>query len=216
MKRNIITIAIAGAILALVGTTGAVAAVLITSADIQDGTIRGKDLRPGLVDRFSQPGPAGADGTDGVDGVDGTNGTNGTNGIDGTDGVDGQDGEDGAPGLANVRADEPYVHTIPANSVGVAFTECPEAGQVALGGGFRLNGFAAEAFQGGGSAVDVTAIASEAVGIEGGAVVNTYQNPAFQQTERGSFQPNGWAVTVQNDSDQAQDVRVSVVCATVG
>jgi hypothetical protein len=203
MKRNIITIAIAGAILALVGTTGAVAAVLITSADIQDGTIRGKDLRPGLVDRFSQPGPAGADGTDGVDGVDGTNGTNGTNGIDGTDGVDGQDGEDGAPGLANVRADEPYVHTIPANSVGVAFTECPEAGQVALGGGFRLNGFAAE-------------IASEAVGIEGGAVVNTYQNPAFPQTERGSFQPNGWAVTVQNDSDQAQDVRVSVVCATVG
>ncbi len=51
MKRNIIIIVIAAAILALVGTTGAVAAALVTSADIQDGTIRGKDLTDNLRSR---------------------------------------------------------------------------------------------------------------------------------------------------------------------
>jgi hypothetical protein len=53
MKRNIIIIAIAAVLLALVGTTGAVAGTLITSRQIEDGTIRVADLRPGAVDRLS-------------------------------------------------------------------------------------------------------------------------------------------------------------------
>jgi hypothetical protein len=65
MKRNIIIIAVTAVLLALVGTTSAVAGSLITSRQIQDGTIRLADLRPGAVDRLS-----GSDGTDGVDGVD--------------------------------------------------------------------------------------------------------------------------------------------------
>jgi hypothetical protein len=62
MKRNIIIIAVAAVLLALVGTTGAVAGTLITSRQIQDGTIRVADLRPGAVDKLS-----GSDGTDGTD-----------------------------------------------------------------------------------------------------------------------------------------------------
>ncbi len=65
MKRNIITIAIAAVLLALVGTSGAVAGTLITSRQIQDGTIRVADIRPGAVDKLS-----GSDGTDGKDGKD--------------------------------------------------------------------------------------------------------------------------------------------------
>jgi hypothetical protein len=51
LKRNIITIAIAATLLALAGTTGAVAGTLVTSGQIENGTIRGHDLRPGLLDR---------------------------------------------------------------------------------------------------------------------------------------------------------------------
>lgn len=74
MKRNIIIIAIAGILLALVGTTGAVAGTLITSRQIQDGTIRIADLRPGAVDRLSGSGEQGPQGEQGEQGPQGLQG----------------------------------------------------------------------------------------------------------------------------------------------
>lgn len=54
MQKRTITVglAIAGALVAA-STTGAVAAGMVTSHQIQDGTIRNADIRPGLSERFS-------------------------------------------------------------------------------------------------------------------------------------------------------------------
>lgn len=77
MKRNIVTIAAVAATAVIFGTTGAVAGSLVTSSDIADGTIKMKDLRPGLQERIR---------------------THAQDGVDGQDGAPGADGQDGAPG----------------------------------------------------------------------------------------------------------------------
>jgi len=74
-----------------IGTGGAVAGNLVTSADIKDDTIRSKDiadgtvrigdLRSGAISELK--GKAGPAGTNGTNGVNGTNGKNGTNGVSG-------------------------------------------------------------------------------------------------------------------------------------
>lgn len=201
--------------LTIAATTGAVAGSLITGADIKDGTIQSRDLKDGsgVGTADLKPGLANKINAHGEQGPAGPQGPRGYQGQQGDDGQQGPAGPQGEPGLSDVRANEPYTQSIPAHSVGVAFAACAD-GKTAVSGGYRLNGFAAEAFQGGGGAVDVSAIASEPVGVIGGAVVNTYQNAAFPQDESGAFLPNAWAVTIQNDSDQAQDVRVAVVCAS--
>lgn len=52
LLRNRITAVVAGSVVVIgIGATGAVAGTLITSAQIEDGTIRGKDLRPGFKER---------------------------------------------------------------------------------------------------------------------------------------------------------------------
>ena len=52
LLNNRITAVVAGSVLVVgLGASGAVAGTLITSRQIQDGTIRGADLRPGLKDR---------------------------------------------------------------------------------------------------------------------------------------------------------------------
>lgn len=176
----------------------------VLSKDIADYTIKSEDLTNGLQNKINQPGPQGEPGADGAKGPKGDTGNSGPMGPQGVQ---------GPTGLTQVRADEPYNQSIAANSVGVAFASCP-AGKSAISGGYRLNGFAAEAFQGGGGPLNlVKVLASEPVGVQDGAVVNTYQNGAFPQDSDGRFLPNAWAVTVQNDSGSAQDVRVAVVCA---
>lgn len=237
MKRIILALVAAAALTMGAFTLtpmGANAARLITSSDIKDQTIKSGDISAegvGTSEIRNQTIQSGDIAEAGVGASEIRNGSitgddindtternlKGKAGTDGTNGTDGKDGKDGKDGVANVRADEPYDQSIAAHSVGVAFATCPVAGDVALSGGYRLNGHAAEAFTGGGAAVPgVSVVASEPAGVVDGALVNTYQNPAFPQTERGSYQPNAWAVTIHNDTDADQAVRVAVVCATVG
>lgn len=98
MKKSILVLAAA---LLIVAGGSAEAAHLITSADIQDGTIKGKDIHHSTIGMSKlspsvqraikngtklrvQQGPAGANGLNGKDGVNGTNGNNGAPGKDAT------------------------------------------------------------------------------------------------------------------------------------
>ena len=103
----------------IVSATSATAASLITSSQIKDGTIKGRDiakntvtsnkLSPGLRRQLairqsaasSAPGLAGAAGANGVNGTNGANGKDGAKGAKGDrgqNGQNGQDGQNGAPG----------------------------------------------------------------------------------------------------------------------
>lgn len=93
------TVALGGVITALVlaaGTGGAVAGSLVTSKDIKDGTIKQVDIKPSLVEKFSQPGEQGPEGPKGDTGATGQQGPRGYTGDAGKDGADGRDGLDGA------------------------------------------------------------------------------------------------------------------------
>jgi len=105
-----------------------------------------------------------------------------------------------------------------ANSIGVVYGKCPEARPLAISGGYRLNGWAAESFSGANQprVDDVLVLASEPAAWKDGALVNSYQNPAFPQTEGGSFQANAWATTIQNDSDTELQVRAWATCIAIG
>jgi len=91
MKKSILVLA---AVILVVAGGSAEAAHLITSADIQDGTIKGQDIHAGTISmsKFSrsvqraikngtklrtQQGPAGANGTNGINGINGQNGAGG-------------------------------------------------------------------------------------------------------------------------------------------
>jgi Collagen triple helix repeat (20 copies) len=89
----------------VVGTGTASAAKLITSKDIEDGSIQNRDLAEGvislsrlspgvqaLIARQARDGVDGKDGVDGQDGADGRDGADGANGANGTNGANGQDG----------------------------------------------------------------------------------------------------------------------------
>jgi hypothetical protein len=79
------------ALLALFVVLGssAVAASLVTSKQIQDGTIQAKDISKKARASFSgKPGPAGPQGTQGPQGVQGPKGDMGAAGKDGANGVD--------------------------------------------------------------------------------------------------------------------------------
>jgi hypothetical protein len=191
LLNNRITAVVAGSVLVVgLGATGAVAGTLVTSAqiengtirsaDVQDGNLRVKDLRPGAVNKFRSD-----------------------------------------SGVTDVTADGPYAADalgatqpnsatdVPAHSVRTVWTSCAD-GMVAISGGHRF-GLANESF-GPSSFVDgLTVNASEPAYEEGGVLVNSYQSQA-QVTPQGGFEPNAWAVTVQNDSDTDQAVRAYVVC----
>ncbi len=99
------------------GTTGAVAGSLITGKDIQNGSVKAKDLSkkvrsklnqagsdgtagaPGAQGPQGEAGQTGPAGTAGPAGADGDDGADGADGADGDDGDDGDDGADGADGL---------------------------------------------------------------------------------------------------------------------
>lgn len=63
-SKTVVAIAASLMTVALIGGT-AVAARLITSADIKDETIRARDLKPSLVDRINRRGPRGRAGAPG-------------------------------------------------------------------------------------------------------------------------------------------------------
>ena len=142
----------------LVLTTGvAVAAGLITSKDIKNRTIRGRDLGRALLDRLSEPGPQGPQGEQGPAGPQGPVGQQGPAGPQGPVGPEGPagpigpagpqgpQGEQGPPGLAGV-----HEVAAPGSSDSTdqkrESVRCP-AGEVATGGGFFLGGAGAEHVQ---------------------------------------------------------------------
>ncbi len=93
--RNIVTVAIAGLVVALVAGGGtAVAAKLITSRDIADGTIQKADLSPSVKNELGKPGPRGPVGPQGPRGYTGAQGQQGQQGQQGEPGQDGKDGKD--------------------------------------------------------------------------------------------------------------------------
>jgi hypothetical protein len=113
LKRLIIA-CVATALIA--GAATATAGSLITSRDIQDRSIRGRDIARGTIpsNRLSaavrrqlaqrgsaqsqSPGQNGTAGSNGTNGAQGPQGAPGVNGADGADGADGQDGAQGDPG----------------------------------------------------------------------------------------------------------------------
>jgi len=138
-----------------------------------------------------------------------------------------QDAENAAKGYADAnddkgfntaRAGAGYTQTVPAHSIGVVYGKCPEARPLAISGGYRLNGWAAESFSGANQprVDDVLVIASEpAAYVEGEGLVNSYQHPDFPQTPGGSFQANAYATTIQNDSDNELQVRAWATCVAL-
>jgi hypothetical protein len=108
LLNNRITAVVAGSVLVVgLGATGAVAGTLITSHQIEDGTIRGKDLRPGLKARALSDSS--------VDGVT-------------TDGP--------YPGVSNlVHGDNSTSTWTQAAGLNTSWVQCAE-GETAIGGGF--------------------------------------------------------------------------------
>ena len=93
--------ALIAAVMAVSASTGAVAAAMITGADIKNNTVTsadlknksvtGKDVKDGALTAadLSSATVSALKGTDGANGAAGTNGTNGTNGAAGAPGVSG-------------------------------------------------------------------------------------------------------------------------------
>jgi hypothetical protein len=118
------TILACAAVALITGATTATAASLITSEDIQNGTIRASDIKKGTISenrlssgvreqlgKVGEPGPRGPDGAtvygpkgdpgpQGPAGKDGQNGTNAGPGAQGVKGDTGPAGPKGDPGLA--------------------------------------------------------------------------------------------------------------------
>jgi Collagen triple helix repeat (20 copies) len=105
MKRftNKLTPSMAVALIALLAALSgsAVAASLITSKQIKDGTIQKRDLSKNARAAFKgSRGPAGAQGPKGDQGPQGPQGAQGSQGDPGPRGFPGRDGADGAAGIA--------------------------------------------------------------------------------------------------------------------
>jgi hypothetical protein len=120
-------------------------------------------------------------------------------------------------GITEARAGAGYT-TVAKPGYSVAYNKCDVDGQAAISGGFRLNGHASEAFSGADQNAmpeGLSVVASEPAAEKGGTLVNSYQDPAFPQTEDGAFQANAWAVTFHNTTDQDLPVRVWATCVSV-
>jgi hypothetical protein len=123
-------VAVIALIMAMSGS--AVAASLITSKQIKDGTIQTKDIskkaRAQLAAKASSvPGPQGPAGPAGPKGDKGDKGDPGATGLAGAP------GKDGTNGVTNVAVRTGQVF-VGANSSDVAFAHC-NAGEKAVGGG---------------------------------------------------------------------------------
>jgi hypothetical protein len=110
-KRSILVSGAVALGLIVAGTTGAVAGGLITSHDIQNNTIKSRDLKDGhgvaerdlrapLAAKINQGGPAGPQGPAGEDGATGPQGPAGPKGDTGPQGPKGDPGQDGTDAQA--------------------------------------------------------------------------------------------------------------------
>ena len=140
-SRKAAWLAAALAVTLVVGaTSGAVAGQLITSADIQNGTIKKIDLNDRLQAKINQagvPGPAGPSGAAGPAGPAGPPGPAGT-GVDGTGALTGWDLYDTASGdSATLSIDDPIEPSNPPLEVELGGLE-PAGGAPALAAGSYL------------------------------------------------------------------------------
>ena len=106
MKRNTkVSLAVLASAALLVGggATGAVAAKMVTSADIKDGTIRSADLSDGVNQKLEKTGKQGEVGPAGPAGEPGPAGPAGENGKDGAPGAPGSPGSPGGPGTVSYQ-----------------------------------------------------------------------------------------------------------------
>jgi hypothetical protein len=118
----------------LVAMSGsAVAASLITSKQIKDGTIQTKDLS-----KKARVALNGARGSAGPQGLPGPQGPKGDTGAAGAAGKDGAPGKDGLISSATVQRKE--FATLADGATGTETVTCP-AGQKAIGGGVRSDGY---------------------------------------------------------------------------
>lgn len=99
-KAALVSVAVALS-LVVAATSGAVADQLITSRDIQDGTIRKVDLSDRLKNKINRLGVPGPQGETGPAGPAGPAGARGPSGSDGSDGAAGADGVDGTGALSS-------------------------------------------------------------------------------------------------------------------
>jgi hypothetical protein len=122
-----------------VGATASTAAVIVTSANIKDGTIQTKDMSAKAKAALKgNRGPAGARGPAGITGpqgpagigAPGPTGPQGAPGAQGAPGTQGIQGVQGAPGLAGVQ----YVVEVGVPGEGSATATCPD-GKYVIGGG---------------------------------------------------------------------------------
>jgi len=163
MKRNIkVGLAVAGITTALVvsGTTGAVAAKMITGAQIKDGTISRADLSDNINNKLDKTGEQGEQGEQGPAGPAGPKGDKGDKGEPGADstvpgptgatgaqGPQGPQGPKGADGLTGAFYAVAYYNAGDTNPGAIATVACSATSQdyTALAGGVQILGLDAGA-----------------------------------------------------------------------
>lgn len=201
MRKFVTVVAAVGAAVVL-SSGSAVAASLITSADIKDQTVLSADiaadgvgrseLRAGSVDWSSEL-------------------TQGTRdkiaSLAGENGAQGPAGADGADGVTNLTTGAHYETTWAAGEYGETITQCPE-GSYVIGGGYSMWG----SFGGMHDGYDL--------GGENTDVQVTVSAPYFAGTyvpvnEGGAFRGDQWVVRGFNSGTTDQIVRAWAVCADV-
>jgi hypothetical protein len=201
LSRACAVVAGVGLLLTLGGVGGAVAAALVTSADIKNETIRALDIAPGAVTRSEV-----------------RNGTVGVGDLStyvqrelaqqAQDGTDGLDGTDGVAALESENTSE--VWTIgPAGGFHSAWVACP-TGKAALGGGYRPDP------QDGPGVKGLQVVSSAPAQID----PTLEDDPATPADEavvpiEPGVSPNGWLVTGFNNSNTDLTVQPWVICAAV-
>jgi hypothetical protein len=154
MKRELkvgIAVVAAAGLFAVGGMSTAVAAKLITSSQIKDGTIRAVDLSDGVNAQLDKAGsegpagpagPAGADGDTGPAGPSGPAGPAGPTGPSGPSGPSGNDGADGNDGLLDAFYAVAYYNAGNTNSGAIASVACDPDSQnfTAIAGGVQMIG----------------------------------------------------------------------------
>jgi len=218
LGRTSAVLAGASVLVMLGGVGGAVAGTLITSANIQDGTIKARDIGPGAVTRSEV-----RDGSLGVGDLSSFVQTElGKQAQDGTDGVAQLESDGARPGATQL-ADNPGQGANssevwpagPAGSFHTSWVACPD-GKTALGGGFSRDAETAAALKG------LQVVTSSPAQIDPALE----DDPATAADERivhtpiegdaaGSIVPNGWLVEGFNNGNTDLIVRPWVICAAV-
>jgi hypothetical protein len=143
----------------IVGATTATAASLITSKDIQDGSIQNRDIRPAVLTMSrlapttqklirekgsgggGAPGPQGEKGDKGATGDDGAKGATGSKGEKGDTGAKGSTGAtgpEGPRGPGSTYVTSRYAQAASSEAHRSYQIQCP-GGQTAVGGGAEIS-----------------------------------------------------------------------------